>query len=189
MQFWDVVRGRHSVRDFRDENVPADVIERLIVAASLAPSSMNAQPWRFYVATGETRKALGALIAQTTIHLTEYMDVLGADGYDKAVAWFSTLGNAPALIAVVTETSNDALDMLNKHLALGGAVENLLLASVEEGLGACCITYSHWVEDEMAELLHLADEEAVITVIALGWPSDMVPAAPEHNPDIAVWLD
>jgi nitroreductase len=189
MEFWDVVRGRHSVRDFKDETVPAEAVERLTLAASLAPSSMNAQPWRFYVATGETRKALGALIAQATIHLTEYIDVLGPDGYEQAVVWFSTLGNAPTLIAVVTEGSDDALDMLNKHLAVGAAVENLLLAAVDEGLGACNITYSHWVEDEIAEMLGLAEDEVVITVIALGWPSAVPAAAPLHNPDVAVWLD
>ncbi len=189
MQFWDAVRGRHSVRDFRDESVPRACLERLVEAATLAPSSMNAQPWRFYVATGETRKALGKLIAQTTIHLADYMDILGPEGYEAAVTWFSSLGNAPVLIAVVTESSDDALEMLNRHLAVGGAVENLLLAAVEENLGACNITYSHWVEDEMAELLDLADREVVITVVAVGWPSDLPPAAPEHDSDAAVWLD
>ena len=189
MEFWDAVRGRHSVRDFKDESVPQGCIERLIQAAALAPSSMNSQPWRFYVATGETRRELGRLIAQTTIHLSEYMEVLGPDGYEMAVTWFSTLGNAPVLIAVVTTSNGDSLETLNRHLAVGGAVENLLLAAVDENLGACNITYSHWVEDEMAELLGLADEEVVITVVAVGWPSDVPAAAPVHNPDVAVWLD
>ena len=189
MEFWDAVRGRHSVRDFKDESVPRSCIERLVQAAVLAPSSMNSQPWRFYVTTGETRKALGGLIAQTTIHLTEYMDVLGPAGYEKAVAWFSTLGNAPVLIAVMTTHSENSLEMLNRHLAVGGAVQNLLLAAVDENLGACSITYSHWVEDEMAELLGLSDRESVVTVIAVGWPSDVPPAAPEHDPNAAIWLD
>lgn len=189
MEFWDVVHERHSVRDFKDQSVPRDCVERLIQAAALAPSAANAQPWRFYVANGETRRALGKLIAQTTIHLTEFMDVLGPERYEEAVAWFSTLGNAPTLIAVVTPTTDDALEMLNRHLAVGAAVENLLLAAVAEKLGACNITYSHWVEDEIAELLGLDEQDAVVSVVAIGWPSDVLPAAPGHNPDVAVWLD
>ena len=189
MEFWDAVRGRHSVRDFKDEPVPHACVERLIQAAALAPSSGNTQPWRFYVLSGQSRRKLGALIAQTTIHLSEFMDVLGPERYEQAVAWYSSLGNAPVLVAVVSQVEDDALGMLNRHLSVGAAVENLLLAAVDESLGACNITYSHWVEDEIAELLGLAESEVVITVVAVGWPSDVPPAAPRHNPDVAVWLD
>jgi nitroreductase len=117
------------------------------------------------------------------------MDVLGPERYEEAVSWYSSLGGAPTLICVVTEVNQDSLEMLNRHLAIGAAVENLLLAAVDEGLGACNITYSHWVEDEIAELLGLADEEAVITVVALGHPSDVPAAAPRHHSGVAVWLD
>ena len=189
MEFWDVLRGRHSVRDFKDDLVPRARVERLIEAASLAPSAWNAQPWRFYVVSGETRRAMGRLIAQTTIHLSEFMDILGPERYEQTVAWYSSLGNASTLVAVVSKASDEPLERLNRDLALGAAIENLLLAAVAENLGACNITYSHWVEDEIAEMLGLEDDEVVVTVVALGWPTDIPPASPQHNPDIAVWLD
>jgi nitroreductase len=189
MELRDAIAGRHSMRDFRPDAVPRDVLERLISAAALAPSSMNEQPWRFFVATGESRRALGKLIAQATIHLSEYMDVLGPKRYEDAMHWYSSLGEAPALIAIASPLTEDALAKLNRHLSVGAAVENLLLAAVDEGLGACNITFSHWVEDEIAELLELPDDWDVLTIVAVGWPGDAPPVAPEHRSSDAVWLD
>ena len=65
----------------------------------------------------------------------------------------------------------------------------MLLAAVDEGLGACNITFSHWVEDEIAELLGLPDDWDVLTVVAIGWPGEVPPAAPPRRSDDAVWLD
>ena len=189
MDFKDVITARHSVRDFRPDAVPRETLKRIVAAAAMAPSSMNEQPWSFYVLTGESRHALGKLIAHTTIHLAEYMDVLGPERFEESVQWYSSLGNAPALIAVVAPVSRDALEMLNRHLSVGAAVENLLLAVVDEGLAACNITYSHWVEDEIADLLQLPGAHVVLTVIAVGFPGEVPPAAPRHETDVAIWLD
>jgi nitroreductase len=189
VEFWDVVRARHSVRDFRRDPVPRETIERIVAAAALAPSSQNEQPWSFYVMTGESRHELGKIIAQTTIHLAEYMDVLGPKRYQESVDWYSSLGDAPVLIAVVAPVSNEELETLNRHLSVGAAIENLLLAAVDEGLAACNITFSHWVEDEIAQMLELPPAHAVLTVVAVGFGSDVLPAAPVHETDVAIWLD
>ncbi|MDR3686318.1 MAG: nitroreductase family protein [Coriobacteriia bacterium] len=189
MELTDAISKRHSTRDFLEDDVPREMLERLVSAGSMAPSSLNEQPWRFFVATGETRARLGKLIAQATIHLSEYMDVLGPNRYEDAVHWYSSLGQAPALIAVASPFTEDALAKLNRHLSVGAAIENVLLAAVDEGLGACNITFSHWVEDEIAELLGLPDDWDVLTVVAIGWPGEVPPAAPPHRADDAVWLD
>ena len=50
--FKNMVQERRSVRGFRDEPVPREVIEEIIEIAAGAPSSMNTQPWHFHVLTG-----------------------------------------------------------------------------------------------------------------------------------------
>jgi len=189
MEFRDTIAARHSMRDFRPEPVPREKLERLVSAAGLAPSALNEQPWRFFVATGETRRKLGELLAQATIHLSEYMEVLGPEHYEDAMQWYSYLGQAPVLIAVASPATEDPLAELNRHISVGAAIENLLLAVVDEGLGACNITFSHWVEDEIAELLELPEDWDVLTIIAIGWPGEGPPAAPEHRAGGVVWLD
>ncbi|MEI7932978.1 MAG: nitroreductase family protein, partial [Alphaproteobacteria bacterium] len=51
MQFDDVIRGRRSIRGYKPDPVPRALIEEIIGLAMRAPSSMNTQPWNFYVIT------------------------------------------------------------------------------------------------------------------------------------------
>ncbi len=46
-EFYDVMRKRHTVRDYTDQPVPRDIIERCIETAGTAPSGANHQPWHF----------------------------------------------------------------------------------------------------------------------------------------------
>ena len=56
--------GRRSVRDFKPEPIPAIVLERLIAAATTAPSPTNRQPWRFAVVQDPSKRALLATAVQ-----------------------------------------------------------------------------------------------------------------------------
>src|SRR5262249_33407338 len=53
MQFDDVILGRRSIRGYKPDPVPMSLIKEVIRLAMRAPSSMNTQPWNFYVITGE----------------------------------------------------------------------------------------------------------------------------------------
>jgi nitroreductase len=53
MQFDDVILGRRSIRGYQRKPVPRALIREVIELAMRAPSSMNTQPWNFYVVTGE----------------------------------------------------------------------------------------------------------------------------------------
>lgn len=189
MEFWQVVEARHSVRDFKDAPVPRDVLERIVHAASVAPSAMNEQPWRFHVTTGETRSQLGKVVSQATVHLSEYMEVLGPKRYEDAMKWYSSLGDAPVVIGVSMPTPESDFDNMNRLLSIGAAVENLMLAATAEGLGCCNITFSWWVRTELEELLGIGPGRSMVSIVALGYPSSVPPALPPKNEDVADWLD
>src|SRR5258707_13920783 len=53
LAFDDVVLGRRSIRGYKRDPVPKALIREVIEMAMRAPSSMNTQPWNFYVITGE----------------------------------------------------------------------------------------------------------------------------------------
>ncbi|MFE5325297.1 nitroreductase [Embleya sp. NPDC056575] len=53
MDVYEAVDTRRAVRAFSDEPVPRDALERVLTAATRAPSSGNLQPWHVYVVTGE----------------------------------------------------------------------------------------------------------------------------------------
>jgi nitroreductase len=187
MDFWDVVEGRRSIRSFTSQQVAHESLARITRAGALAPSSMNLQPWTFHVCEGEARQAVGMAIAKATVHLDEYMEVLGEAGYDEAVRWYSSLGGAPALIAVSTPESPDGFEWLERVLSLGCAVENVLLATHAEGLGACVVTIGWWVRDDLKGILGIPADEVIAAVIAVGHRADAAAAEPVRRTESTVW--
>ncbi len=53
MDVYEAVTSRRAVRAFTDQEVPREVLERVLTAAAWAPSGSNIQPWRVYVVTGQ----------------------------------------------------------------------------------------------------------------------------------------
>lgn len=53
MEFETLVQDRRSIRGYKPDPVPRELIEEIIETAKRSPSSMNTQPWFFHVITGE----------------------------------------------------------------------------------------------------------------------------------------
>lgn len=189
MELFEAIEKRHSVRSFRTDPVPRELLDRLIAAAAMAPSAMNEQPWEFFVTTGETRTTVGEIMARGTTHLEEFIDVLGPEHVEQAIQWYSELGHAPVVIACAMSKVDDEFMMMNKYLSMGCAIENMLLAATALGLAACNITFSYYVRDEIVEALGIPRERALVAIVAVGYPADDQPAPPSHDRDIATHLD
>jgi nitroreductase len=188
MDVMEAIKQRHSYRAFTGEPVDRALIERVLDAARLAPSSQNSQPWRFDVAVGETRNRVDEIMGQTTVYLDEYLAVLGEEPriIEAAQRFASNMGNAPVVIAVSVPRGADELQNINALLAVGCAIENLVLAATGLGLASCNVTFSYWVRDELAQLFGITPDHVIVTLIALGVPSEP-PAAPEHKADVVHW--
>ena len=190
MELTEAIRERHSYRSFTDQAVSRVKLERLVDAARLAPSSMNKQPWRLDVTTGETRRKIDETMAHTTVYLQEYLDVLGrsSDLIESASRFANNLGNAPVVIVVSVAMPDEGMEELNTYLSAGAAIENLMLAATAEGLATCTVTFSFWVRDDLAKLLGIPDDRIIVSLIAVGYAAEHA-AAPEHDRDVAVWHD
>jgi nitroreductase len=55
MEFWQAITERKSIRIFKPDPVPRELIEKVLEAGMLAPSSANMQPWEFVVICGEEK--------------------------------------------------------------------------------------------------------------------------------------
>jgi len=188
MELSDVIAARHSVRDFAARPVERTVLKKLLDAASLAPSALNEQPWKFYVATGETRARVGQVMAQSTIYLADYIELLGPDRYEEASRWYTDLGGAPIIVGVTIPKTEDVPALMSRCIALGAAVENLLLAATNEGLGACMVTFSYWVRDELGEAFGIDEDRVIAGLVVIGYPRGPV-EAPSHTADVAVFRE
>lgn len=154
------IEERRAKRALTDEKIPADVVARLMTAATYAPSCFNSQPWRFLVATEE--QSLEAL-----------RKTLSGGNY-----WAK---KAPLIVAVATKLALDARLSDGRDYALFGcglATENLLLQAFSEGL------YAHPMAgyDPLAvkEAFHIPEDYIVINLVAVGYPGPLDGLSEKH---------
>jgi F420 biosynthesis protein FbiB-like protein len=180
--FWELIRGRRSVRRYRPDPIARPLLEKLLTAAIWAPSAHNRQPWRFCVVTSD-------LVKQ---ELSDRMGArwradLSADGVDAALIErrvrisHARITGAPALVAasVSLEEMDDYPDerrqeaewlMAVQSTAL--ACQNLLLAAHQYGLAACWMCAPLFVSDLVRDALALPDSWHPQALITLGYAAE-----------------
>jgi len=200
----EVVLGRRSIRGFKREPVPKAVIKEIIAMAMRAPSSLNTQPWNFYVVTGapldriragNTERNLAGVPdsrefrghgAYAGAHRERQIEiakqlfgVMGITREDKAGRQDWVLRgfrqfDAPVSIVVTYDRSIHGGDIAPFDC---GAVTNALVnAAWSRGLG--CVINSQGIMQSPVVREHagIADDQVIMICIAMGWPDDTFPA-------------
>ena len=127
-------------------------------------------------------------MAQSTVYLADYIEILGPERYAEATRWYTDLGGAPVVIGIAMPRTQDVPTLINRCLSIGAATENLLLAVTDVGFGACMVTFSYWVRDELGEAFGLEDDSVIVGLVVVGHPSR--PAeSPPHAHDVAVFRE
>ena len=180
--FWELVRGRRSVRRYRPDPIARPLLEKLLTAAIWAPSAHNRQPWRFCVVTSQAAKH----------NLSDRMGArwradLSADGMDAAlierrvrISHARITGAAALVVAsVCLEEMDDYPDrrrqeaewlMAVQSTAL--ACQNLLLAAQQYGLAACWMCAPLFVPELVRDALGLQDSWHPQALITLGYAAE-----------------
>lgn len=145
MDVYGAVRTRLTVREYRDDPVPDDVVLKLLEAGRLAPSSQNLQPWHFVaVRNGETIRRLGELAAQGPF-----------------------IADAPLAIAIAVD------DTPRAQLDAGRALQQMELVAWEEGLGTCFVGIRQAEQNQaIKDLLHIPAHLVLLTVLPFGYRLD-----------------
>lgn len=199
MELGEALRTTGAIRDFRDDPVPPDVVQRILDAARFAPSGGNRQGWRVIVVNDtSTRAALRDLylagwyeyLAQIEAGLVPWAPITDDAAEAQAIA------NAPAVADRAAGTPGGfaehfdsipvvladlrrlaAVDRdLDRYTLVGAAsiypfAWSVLLAARDEGLGGVITTMPIRREPDLKELLGVPDELAVAAVVALGYPT------------------
>jgi len=188
----DLIRGRRSVRRYRRDPVPPEVIDRLLELATWAPSAANRQDWEFVVVSSPETK--GAMAAAVREEWEGMLSVAEAESlaselrhYVRNFDWFSF---APVVIVVTTKSPESYLDFLCGHRAgavHGGAVsaamaaQNLMLAAHAMGLATCCLTGPVGAEERLRRILGLGNRRDLVCLLTLGYPAEE-PEPPPRKP-------
>jgi nitroreductase len=165
---------QRACRSFLPDPISDDVVERILTAATHAPSAENSQPWRFVVVRDEAkRKAIvdiatkvweGGAREHSAPKLTKQ---LLAD-VDQATSG-GGIAVAPVIVIVCGDPANTFPSAMES--SIWPCVQNLLLAATAEGLGAALTTLATLIPGRLHELLDLPEDITPYAVVPLGKPA------------------
>lgn len=183
MELINVIKSRRSIRKFKGDPIPKEIIEKIIAAGTLAPSGKNKQPWKFYVIQGGKRHEL-------VTEMQKGMKRLESMGIRTGSARHSleVMAQAPVTIVVFNPTSKHPLikrDTLETYSdvvdiqSIGAAIQNMLLAAVDLELGSLWICDVFFGYEEICDWL--GEEGQMIAAVSLGYPDQSPPPRPRKN--------
>ena len=183
----DAIYTTRSIRRFRPDPVPDDVVARLIEAATRAPSGRNAQSWRFLVIKDPAVRAkVGALYKEAwdeyspPSRLAAITDPRERRRVESAYHLGAHMGDEPPLLVMVCapreQTASGAAQAGPAAVRTAGAsiypaVQNLLLAARAYGLGGCLTTIHLYREPQVKAVLGIPDDVDTYALIPLGYPA------------------
>ena len=204
MQFDEVVMGRRSIRGYKPDPVPRAVIEDVIALAARAPSSMNSQPWSFFVVTGEpldrirrgNSERMLAGVPQSRefrtgdafdgVHRERQVDVakqlfaaMGIARDDKAARQDWVMRgfrqfDAPVCVIVTYDRVLAGSD--DTAFDCGAVTNALVTAAWSRGLGTVINSQGIMQSPVVRDHAGIPDDQVIMKSIALGWPDHDFPA-------------
>jgi nitroreductase len=170
MSLYDIIISRRTIRQFKPVPVPRSILEKLVDAARLAPSAGNLQPLEFVVVDDtETRQRIFPCL--------RWAGYIAPGGNPNP-------GHEP--MAYIISLVNLSVREKGYENDVGAAVENMILAAWEEGLGSCWLISVD--RDKVAAILEIPGGYKVDCVLALGYPAEK-PVLEELRDSVKYWKD
>jgi len=204
MEYQEVVMGRRSIRGFLDKSVSKQTINEVLAMAIRAPSSLNTQPWNFYVVSGAPLDAIRKGNTERNLagvpdsrefrshgayegdHRTRQIEIakqlfaaMSIEREDKAARQDWVLRgfrqfDAPVSIVVTYDRSIHGGDIA--PFDCGGVTNALVNAAWSRGLG--CVINSQGIMQSPVVREHagIPDDQVIMICVAMGYPDETFPA-------------
>lgn len=196
MELIEAVQSRMSIRGYKPEPVPQQILNNILKVAVQAPSSVNRQPWKFTVVAGEVLKKLNQhsikrFEAGNATHPEVPMEIVPGVYRERQVALaiqlFQSLGiaredkekrnewlkkgirffDAPAAIIVTLDNEADCLLSL---IDIGAVVQTIALAALSYGLGTCIEDQGVFYPEVVREVTGIPESQKIVIALAIGYP-------------------
>ncbi|WP_085340709.1 nitroreductase [Aquidulcibacter paucihalophilus] len=204
MDYDQVILGRRSIRGYKPDPVPKALIEEILALAMRAPSSMNTQPWNFYVLTGEpldriragnTERNLAGVPHSREFRIGEpFAGVHRERQIGVAKQLFAAMGiarddqparqdwvlrgfrqfDAPVCVIITYDKVLAGSD--DTAFDCGAVATALVHAAWSRGLGTVINSQGIMQSPVVREHAGIAEDQVIMKSIALGWPDESFPA-------------
>jgi coenzyme F420-0:L-glutamate ligase/coenzyme F420-1:gamma-L-glutamate ligase len=187
----DVPLARRTVRSFTAEPVDLAAVHRAIATAITAPAPHHSEPWRFVILQSSTSRD-----NLLDVMLNAWVADLRADGFTehqiaRRVRRGDVLRHAPLIVVPCLETSaahdypderRSAAERAMFTVAMGAAVQNLLIALAVEGLGSAWISSTLFCQELAAQTMDLPPGWHPMGAVAVGHPAEEPSPRPPRDP-------
>lgn len=202
MDLLEAIRTRKSIRGYKPDPVPKEILKEVIEIATRSPSGMNTQPWEFTVITGDVldsmRRANAELLASGAIpnpdfQLKPYEGIYRNRQVEVAVQIFGLMGiaredkekraewmergfrffDAPAVIILSVDKS---LGEIRPQFDIGAIVQTICLAALNYGLGTCIEDQGLMYSEVVRKFTGIPESRRMVIAIAIGYPDWDFPA-------------
>lgn len=183
MHVIDAIEGRSSAKKFSDQEVSVETVEQLLRCAARAPDHGLLAPWRFVVMLGDGRKIFADALEAALRRRDSAVDPETVER-ERSKAFRS-----PVLIAVATSAKpHPKVPAMEQSLAVGAAIENLILAARALGLGTMWKTGGSAYDLGVKHALGFADGDEIAGYIHVGVPIEMKPVRPTEVSAVTRWI-
>jgi nitroreductase len=170
MSLYDLIISRRSIRQFQQKSLSRDILLDIVNAGRLAPSAANRQPLEFVVVDDKNNRS-------DIFPCLKWAGYIAPEGNPKP-------GQEPQAYVVVLV--NRSIRENTFQWDSGAAIENMMLAAWEKGIGSCWIVSVD--KDRVKALLDVPDGYLIDSVIALGYPAE-APVIEDLEDSIEYWKD
>lgn len=158
METWDALRSRRNVREYTDQPIPGDQLDRVLEAGRRSPSASNWQPWDFVVVTDRSRLTELARVWQGAAHVAR----------------------SAATVAIIAPVPQDDRQQQLLQYDLGQATMSLMTEATDVGIGT---GHSAVADQDLARsVLGFPQDRFCAYLVALGFPADR-PLRPIERPN------
>lgn len=202
--FSELCRSRRSIRKWKTDPVPLELILNAVETAGWSPNSGGKQPYHCYIITNPKKIAA---IAAASQEVTDYLAALCNDEKDQPMVerWKNNSGffaKAPVLIAVTAGIYQSIADKLqacnmgdlkvaeinqcrqiasSRVQTVGCFVDHLLLALHTLGLGAVYMAGPTQAKPAVEKIIGIGANEDFVALVPVGYPDEQ-PSAPSRKP-------
>ncbi len=195
MDVLEAIRNRKSIRAYKPDPVPKEVLRELIEVSLRAPSYENSQPWEFTIVGGEVMEKLkSALVEKLSsgeaphpdIPLARLPEIYRERGRQLGRTIFQILGiaredrerrflwnlemmkffNAPNGIIIYVDRSLGPWSLVD----VGIVLQTIMLAALGYGLGTCPEAAVVQYPEVLRDMLNIPESKQIICGIAIGYP-------------------
>ncbi|MCM8817927.1 MAG: nitroreductase family protein [Candidatus Omnitrophica bacterium] len=152
MDFYEVIRTRRSVREYKKDQIPEEVLKKVLDSARIAPSGSNRQPWKFILIKDTERKKKMVELCEGQEFVAQAPVLIVACGKNIHYNRGKWMGDYSMIVDVAI------------------AVDHLTLSARAEGLGTCWI--GSFDNEGIKKFLNIPEDVNVVALTPLGYPKD-----------------